>query len=120
MNQRLHMDSEEVEAKALAIDPAIDVKQLDIAIEQVRIGIGYINVLMISNDLVFGMYNEHLGKESETNKMVMSFDLHGIQSLKEENMLCMIVKQSRLTPEQSFDGQWIKEMFKLKEIQFRD
>jgi hypothetical protein len=119
MNRRLHMDSREVEAKAPAIDPAKEAKRLDAAVQEARIGIGYINVLTISNELLFGRYNERPEKDSETNKMVTSFDLHGIQSLKEVNALCVIVKRSRLASGQTYEGQWMKEE-SLQEIQFND
>ena len=119
MNRKLHMDSRDVEAKAPSIDPASEAKRLDAAVEEARIGIGYINVLTIANPLKFGTYNERPEKETETNKMVTSFNMHGIQSLKEANALCVIVKRSRLATGQTFAGQWTKEE-SLQEIQFND
>jgi len=113
------MDTREVQAKAPAIDPAEDAKRLDAAVEEARIGIGYINILTIPNNLIFARYNERPEKESETNKMVTSFEHHGIQSLKEANALCLIVERSRLASGQTFDGQWTKEE-SLKEVQFND
>jgi len=41
------MDTRAVEAKAPEIDPAEEAKRLDAAVEEARIGIGYINVLYI-------------------------------------------------------------------------
>jgi hypothetical protein len=46
------MDSREVAAKAPVVDPAKDATRLDKAVENARIGIGFINVLTLSNELV--------------------------------------------------------------------
>ncbi|KAJ8581915.1 hypothetical protein M405DRAFT_868274 [Rhizopogon salebrosus TDB-379] len=113
------MDSREVAAKAPVVDPAKDATRLDKAVENARIGIGFINVLTLSNELVFGKYNERREKGTETNKMVTSFEMHGILSLKEDTALRMIVKPSRLSSEQTYKGQWTMEQT-LQEIDFSD
>ncbi|KAG2348659.1 hypothetical protein BDR05DRAFT_996032 [Suillus weaverae] len=102
-----------------ADDPAARIRQLDAAIETAKIGIGKINLLKIVNALTFGVYNDRAEKTSEVNKMVTSFETHGIQAFTEINALPMMIQRSRLSPDQMFDGDWNKRD-SLTEVGFND
>jgi hypothetical protein len=119
INRTLLLDSREFTAKAPKIDPAADGVRLDKACLGARIGKGYINPLTIENDLVFGTYNDRPLHATQTNKMVVSYETRGIQSLKEENALRIIVQRSRLVPGQTFEGEWL-DKGTLTDVQFAD
>src|SRR6267154_2820114 len=119
MNRKLLMDSRDVAAKNPSVDPAGEDLRLDKMCHSARIGHGYINALTIENELKFGTYNDRPEKATETNKMLTSFEMRGIKSLKEENALRIVVKRDRLAADQTFDGDWLDKET-LTEVKFQD
>ena len=87
-------------------DPAERTVTLDAKLESAVLGIGKINILQISNELKFGRYNDRPVKHSEVNKMITSFEKHGIQWTKKENAIAIVIEASRLEADQDLDGSW--------------
>ncbi|KAG1726755.1 hypothetical protein EDB19DRAFT_1833326 [Suillus lakei] len=85
---------------------AAKIQCLDVALAKARIGIGKINILKLENRLTFGVYNDRPEKTTEINKMLTSFESHGIQAFTEVNALPIIIHRSRLSPDQTFDANW--------------
>ncbi|KAG1719068.1 hypothetical protein EDB19DRAFT_1837093 [Suillus lakei] len=100
------LDTRPVQPVVPTDDPAAKIQHLDAAVEKAKIGIGRMNVLKLNNALTFGVYNDRQEKSSEINKMVTSFEIHGIQAFSEINALPIIIQRSRLSPDQTFDGDW--------------
>ncbi|KAG0692171.1 hypothetical protein DFH29DRAFT_882929 [Suillus ampliporus] len=80
------MDTRPVEATAPKYDIAGEVQVLDQRVAEARIGIGM--------------------KMTEVNKMIASFEVHGIQAMKEDNVLVIIIDRKRLSMHQTFGGDW--------------
>ncbi|KAG1717541.1 hypothetical protein EDB19DRAFT_1922612 [Suillus lakei] len=85
---------------------AAKIQCLDVALAKARIGIGKINILKLENRLTFGVYNDRPEKMTKINKMLTSFESHGIQAFTEVNALPIIIHRSRLSPDQTFDANW--------------
>jgi hypothetical protein len=94
------------DASAEMANPAARTIALDAKVEAGKLGIGKINVLQMENALVFGRYNDRPLKESEVNKMITSFEKHGMQWTKSENALAIVIEPARLAPEQDLEGAW--------------
>ncbi|KAG0692495.1 hypothetical protein DFH29DRAFT_1008548 [Suillus ampliporus] len=101
-----HMDTRPVEATAPKYDVAGEVQVLDQRVVEARIGIGMVNILEMENPLIFGTYNDRPQKMTEVNKMIASFEVHGIQAMKEDNALAIIIDRKRLSTHQTFGGDW--------------
>ncbi|KAG2337832.1 hypothetical protein BDR05DRAFT_952347 [Suillus weaverae] len=86
--------------------PAARTVALDDKLEKAIIGIGKINVLEIENDVQFGRYNDRPLKISEVNKMITSFDKHGMQWTKSENAIAIVIEPARLAAGQMLEGRW--------------
>ncbi|KAG1762375.1 hypothetical protein EDD22DRAFT_847143 [Suillus occidentalis] len=87
-------------------DPAARAIALDAKLEEAKLGIGKINVIKIANKLTFGRYNDRPVKESEVNKMITSYEKHGMQWTKRENSLAIVIEPARLAPDQDLEGAW--------------
>ncbi|KAG1772197.1 hypothetical protein EV702DRAFT_1201585 [Suillus placidus] len=87
-------------------DPAARTVVLDGKLEKAIIGIGKINILDIENEIQFGRYNNRPLKISEVNKMITLFDKHGMQWMKSENAIAIVIEPARLAPGQMLEGRW--------------
>ncbi|KAG0692405.1 hypothetical protein DFH29DRAFT_1084743 [Suillus ampliporus] len=113
------MDTRPVEAMAPKYDVAGEVQALDKRVAEARIGIGMVNILEMENPLIFGMYNDRPQKMTEVNKMIASFEVHGIQAMKEDNALAIIIDRKRLSTHQTFGGDW-HDGSTLTHVRFQD
>ncbi|KAG2122720.1 hypothetical protein DEU56DRAFT_760253 [Suillus clintonianus] len=113
------LDSRPIEPAVPTDEAAEQIQRLDAAIERAKIGIGKINILKIDNELRFGKYNDRPERKSEINKMVTSFEAHGIQAFSQINALPIIIHRSRLSEEQTFEGEW-NDPSKLEEVHIMD
>lgn len=98
------MDRREVQATLGIDEPAVKMLELDEAVEAAKIGFGKVNILTLGNRLEFGIYNDRPVKTSEVNKMITSFEKHGIQWFKAENALAIVLKRSRISADQLENG----------------
>ncbi|KAG0697259.1 hypothetical protein DFH29DRAFT_1003872 [Suillus ampliporus] len=112
-------DTRPVEAEVPVDELATKVKRLDAALAKARIGIGKMNILELQNTLKFGVYNDRAQKTSEVNKMMSSFEKHGMQAYTDGNALPIIIQRSRLSPGQTFEGDW-NDPETLTEVQLED
>ncbi|KAG0699991.1 hypothetical protein DFH29DRAFT_876941 [Suillus ampliporus] len=113
------LDTRPIQAKMPENDPAAEAQRLNQEVETARIGNGYINILDLENPLIFGTYNDRPEKMSEINKMMTSFECHGIQSMDEKNALVIIIERSRLSGNQSLDVPWT-DINALPHVRFLD
>ncbi|KAG0692330.1 hypothetical protein DFH29DRAFT_1084805, partial [Suillus ampliporus] len=113
------LDTRPIQAKMPENDPAAEAQRLNQEVETARIGNGYINILDLENPLIFGTYNDRPEKMSEINKMMTSFERHGIQSMDEKNALVIIIERSRLSGNQSLDVPWT-DINALPHVRFLD
>jgi hypothetical protein len=100
------LDKRPVEAKADMDDPAEKTVALDVKLESAVLGIGKINILEPGNDLKFGRYNDRPLKTSEVNKMITSFEKHGMQWMKKENAVAMVIERTQLEDDQDLNRAW--------------
>ncbi|KAG0691521.1 hypothetical protein DFH29DRAFT_1074484 [Suillus ampliporus] len=113
------LDTRPIQAKMPENDPAAEAQRLNQEVETARIRNGYINILDLENPLIFGTYNDRPEKMSEINKMMTSFERHGIQSMDEKNALVIIIERSRLSGNQSLDVPWT-DINALPHVRFLD
>lgn len=99
------MDKRAVQATLGIDEAAVKMLELDEAVEAAKIGFGKVNLLDMKNPLAFGIYNDRPLKMSEVNKMITSFEKHGIQWFKPENALAIVIKRSRISAEQIEKGE---------------
>lgn len=92
------------DASAEMGNPAARTIALDAKVEAAKLGIGKINVLNLENPLVFGRYNDRPLKTSEVNKMITSYEKHGMQWTKSENAIAIVIEPARLAPGQDLEG----------------
>lgn len=113
------LDTRAVGATSDMQDPAERVSVLDKKLESAVLGIGKINILGIGNELVFGRYNDRALKTSEVNKMITSFEKHGMQWTKRENAIAIVIEATRLAEHQDLNGTW-NSAETLPTIRFKD
>jgi hypothetical protein len=65
---------------------------LDKALVRCKISITYFDFLLAKNPLIFGKYNDHPENPSETNKVLASFKQFGIQALRDNTSIPIILK----------------------------
>src|SRR5882757_5568740 len=92
----LHLDERPIEAKTAKDDIAKETLRLDSQVAKSKAGVAWINLLKIRSKLTFGVYNDRLENEVETNKLIASFKNAGIVSMKETSAIPIIVDLKRI------------------------
>ncbi|KAG2344209.1 hypothetical protein BDR05DRAFT_947607 [Suillus weaverae] len=113
------LDVRAVTAKVPKDDLAMQIQQLDAALKAAKIVISKINILQLENVLQFGTYNSCPKKTSEVNKMITSFEKHGIQAFKDMNTLLVMIERMLISPNENLEGSW-NQSDKLTHVKFED
>ncbi|KAG2130917.1 hypothetical protein DEU56DRAFT_914675 [Suillus clintonianus] len=92
----LHMNNRPIEAIVPTTDIAKETQKLDSQVAKCKVGVAWVDLLAIAGRLKFGVYNDRPQNESETNKLVGSFETSGIVSMKDVAAIPLIMKTSRL------------------------
>ena len=71
-------------------------QQLDKKVGKCRLGVAWVDLLELENELKFGDYNDRPESENETNKIIASFRKIGIASMKESSAIPVILERSRI------------------------
>ncbi|KAG1725971.1 hypothetical protein EDB19DRAFT_1833590 [Suillus lakei] len=93
----LHLNLSPIEPQVLQNDIGDATQRLDNLIAKCRVGVAWVDLLKIGDNLLFGEYNDRLENEAETNKLIASFKAAGIAPMKEASAIPIVL-----------DIKWIK------------
>jgi hypothetical protein len=90
------LDERPIEAQAPKVDLGKQTQQLDKKVAKCKVGVAWVNLLMMENPMTFGKYNNRLEKDVERVKLIGSFKASGIVSMREMSAIPIMIAVGRL------------------------
>jgi len=71
-------------------------QQLDKKVAKCKVGVAWVNLLTMKNQLMFSKYNDQMEKDSEWAKLIASFKASGIVLMRDLSAIPIMIRVSRL------------------------